>query len=356
VINVRLWGEPVHTRNFAGCSAAVVSLIILTACSGGGGGSAINTGGGQSSIPAPAPVTVSIGAAQDASLNGNTALQAAGSSPNFTTNSPANGTVFPFNQSVLALTPTSVTSFTPTGGATATLQSTQTVNGTIEGLFELKVPSLGLDTTNLLSDGTSATLSDGRKVSLGITTLNYTLLGIWAVGAASTTGTSYSGFAVSGYQTPLAGIPGPLTGGATYIGDGSSSAKAGGAAGVVMLPSGNGGINVATLQGQAQIDVANFSNGTLSGQLNLTATPVGGGAATPFNTVVLNGTVSGATVSGTTGVGNATGPYAIGGGIGTFSGAFYGPMAQEVGGVWSVHEPTPDGGRTALGVFGATKQ
>jgi hypothetical protein len=41
---------------------------------------------------------------------------------------------------------------------------------------------------------------------------------------------------------------------------------------------------------------------------------------------------------------------------GTFKGAFYGPNANELGAIWSLSEPTSDGGKSALGVIGATHQ
>jgi hypothetical protein len=273
------------------------------------------------------------------------------------------------NQSVMALTQTSATGFTATGGATATLLGTQVVNGTTQGLFRLQVPSVGLDTPNLLSDGTLITQPDGRKAGLALTSLNYALLGTWTLTPASTSSTGYLGLFSSGYQTPASGLPGPLTGTAEYVGNSSSSATAGGVAGLVMVPGEGGSIAAATLKGDTSITVV-WGPGQVSGHLlNMTATPVGGGAATPFNTIVFNGTLSGSTISGETGVGAATsggvnlplgqdtGPYSLSGGIGTFSGTFYGPAAQELGGVWSVYSPTSTtSSKAAIGVFGSTKK
>src|SRR5579872_950855 len=121
--------------------ALCAGLLVLAACSSGGGSSSVmntTTGTGTSS-PAPTPL-ISIAAPAAASLNGNTALIASGSTPNFTTSLPPIGTAFPISQSVLSLNATSVAAFTPTGGATATFQGTKAINGTTEGIFELKVP------------------------------------------------------------------------------------------------------------------------------------------------------------------------------------------------------------------------
>jgi hypothetical protein len=41
---------------------------------------------------------------------------------------------------------------------------------------------------------------------------------------------------------------------------------------------------------------------------------------------------------------------------GKFSGAFYGPGAEELGAIWTLNEATTDGGKAAWGVIGATKQ
>jgi hypothetical protein len=82
----------------------------------------------------------------------------------------------------------------------------------------------------------------------------------------------------------------------------------------------------------------------------------------------LKGTFAGNDINGTTratslgSAPNFPGPQAAGilgmttAATGTFQGKFYGPNAEELGLVWSLHDNTSDGGKTAVGVIGATKQ
>lgn len=333
------------------------SLLILAACGGGGGSAPVVTlpsGGGSSGQTA----SVSIGAPAAASLNGNAALTASGATPNFTTSLPPIGTVFPLNQSVVSLTPTNATAFTPNGGATVTFQGTKIVNGTSEGIFELKVPSLSLDVSNLTGDATQVTLQDGSKVALAEGGLNYARLSVWSVIPAASNGTISLGHAVSGYQTPAANVP--AGGSAIYVGNGGSvpTSTLGGVVGTAFAPSGSS-IGLGTLDGDANISV-NFSTASLTGSLtNMTVTPAnGGGAAAPWNNVTLSGTLSGATLSGNAAAASApSGSFSLSNAAtGTFNGALYGPNGQELGMVWTLHEATSDGGKSAIGIVLATKQ
>ena len=102
----------------------------------------------------------------------------------------------------------------------------------------------------------------------------------------------------------------------------------------------------------------NFATGSINGQLtNMTV------GSSPWNNVNLNGSLSGASLSGTTSTSGppASAPPLFPQGMssaatGTFKGALYGPNANELGAIWSLSEPTVDGGKSVLGVIAATHQ
>ena len=102
-----------------------------------------------------------------------------------------------------------------------------------------------------------------------------------------------------------------------------------------------------------------FANGGVSGSL-IGMQSNAGTAPLPWNTVNLTGNLSGAAMSGTTSTtGAPSGAGALGfssAATGTFNGALYGPAANEVGAVWSLAEPTLDGGRAVQGTFMGTRQ
>jgi hypothetical protein len=339
--------------------AATVALgLSVTGCASGGGsssGSTVPPGG----MPPPVP-NVSIGAAPPAIINDQfhtgpqTFPTAAGNSPNFGSALPPNGTVFPLLQSGFTTAPTQTLGQTPSGPTTLTFMGTQTTNGQVVGIFELKDSSFGLDVQNIVANGSSVTTSDGRQVVLVVTSLNYTLLGTWGIAPAiSGITANHLGFGVSGYQTPNSAVP--TSGTATYAGNGQ--AGTGGAIGTVLTPSGTGTVSPAAVQGQTNLGI-NFGTGAITGSLTgMTATPAGGGAAVPWNSVTLTGSLSGATISGTTAVssvpsGNLSFSSAA---TGYLNGALFGPTGQEIGAIWSLHDPTAQGA-SALGFLGATKQ
>lgn len=311
---------------------ASVGLLGLAACGGGGG--------------TTTPVT--IGTFATASLNGNAPLLATGAStPSFpsTTNPVTTGTVFPLNQLVIASTNSSVTSYTPNGGATLTLTGTATdSNGDAQGIFEVKIPSLNIDATNVQANAGASYLGDGRNLALSSVELNYTMLNIWTVQPSTPTGTVYTSYSTSGYQTPSGSVP--TTGTATYNGVNGTS---GGVVGVV-FGSAAGKISAGALSGNASVQV-NFANGAVNG--SLTNMNVVGTTNQAWNNVSLTGTLSGASISGTTGVTSTpSGTLTMGSGSsGTFAGALYGPNGEELGAVWSLHDP--NGTKSAVGVIGA---
>ncbi len=362
--------------------ALSIGLFGLTACSSGGG-----SGGGTSTAPQTAPSSASsptsnsapsgaassqtassstptgsssgsqttpssqsssssatvIGAPVAATISGSFPT-ASGSTPNFSSSLPSNGTSFPLLQAELSVSGGSATGQSFANGATLTITGTQLFGAANQPIYELKIPDLGVDATPLQGNGATVTLSDGRTLTFSLLNLNYSLFGAWSLSPQTAGGSASNlGIGISGYQTPTSGIP---TGTATY------TSSTNGVGGFAVTPSATG-----SLAGQANIGV-NFSTGVISGSLtNMKVTPSGGSAAA-WNSVNLSGSLSGSTLSGTTASG-ASPPAGTmsfdASSSGTFNGALFGPNGQELGAVWSLHDPTGQG-KSAIGYIGATKQ
>lgn len=349
---------------------APAALFALTACSGGGGGAALNTGT-PASPPSTPQTLVTIGIPGGFSYWGNTPTLATGATPNFTSAPPANGTSFALDQDALSITRTSNANATPpnsvTVNGTPNIAGTATLQGSIVSgsvsypLIGLSIPSLNISASGLRGDGTLATQPDGSKVGVVVTGLSYTLLGAWDYQSANGS-KNVLGLAVAGYQTPNASVP--TTGTATYIGNASSGATAGGVVGTVIMKSGSDNIAAATLTGNVTLNV-DFATRQANGALtNMTAKDVITGATSPWNNVTLTGTLAdkeflndarGAYLNG-----NAQAQAAPAGATfgmtttatGIVGGALFGPNANEVGAGWSL----ADNGKMAIGIFGATKQ
>jgi hypothetical protein len=239
---------------------------------------------------------------------------------------------------------------------------TVTLQGYTSGhpIVQLQIPSVSLNASNITTDGTTITQADGSKVNFSVSLLNYTALGMWGYFPQTGVG-GFDGAALTGYQTQAGHVP--TSGSATFNGvNGSAqgSPNAGGVVGQIWVPSSSGNpIQGGGLVGNATVNV-NFGTGSVGGQLTNMTVSTGGGA-TAWNNVNLAGSLSGASLSGTT---STSGPPAgspalfpqgfSSAATGTFKGALYGPNAQELGAIWSLSEPTADGGKSALGVIGAT--
>ena len=226
-------------------------------------------------------------------------------------------------------------------GATATVVNLS--NGTVE----LKIPNLGIDAIVKDNSLTKTSLPSGQNLLFGLNStgglanLNYTALGNWVVANASTGLSSNMAFYVAGYQTPVASMP--TSGSATYGGTGT-------VIGAVLIPGGSTG---AQLTGNSAL-TANFSSGAITGSFtNMQATPVTGGAASPWNSVSASANISGATFSGQTATSSTpSGTYSLGSATGTINGGFYGPAANELGAVWTLY----DGSKAAFGGVAGPKQ
>jgi hypothetical protein len=336
---------------------ASASLLALAACSGGGGGGG-GTGGSivNGPVVTPPASNISITPVTALGYGGATPTEATGPTPNFNGSLPPNGTVFALNQGAIAISSKSAGGVNA-GAGTATVQGSVTSGSTLYPLLDLKIPNIGINVTGLRGDGTEKTQADGSTVSTIVFGLNYTLLGAWTYKPAGG-GSSTIGLAVTGYQTPAGSVP--TTGTAAYAGGGD-------VIGTVAIPSGTGGISGATLSGNVNLSV-NFSSQQVTGTLsNMTAKDVLSNKVTPWNNVSLTGNLSqtagsanrGAIITGTTQAQSAPSGADFGmssGATGNLSGALFGPDANEAGGVWSVNEGSGANGKTAFGMFGATKQ
>jgi hypothetical protein len=283
-----------------------------------------------------------------------------GSGSNFTTNPPAVGTTITLGGNSVKLSSTSmVDSGVPSNGVTAVYRGI--ASGTSVGQFDLSIPSLSINASNLRADGTPVTVSGGQ-VSATFATMTYTLIGAWAY--LPTGGGGYIGQVVTGYATAGSGVP--TTGTASYSGN-PNTALGGGVIGAYAVPSGSGTVTAGTLAGNVSLN-ANFAANTATGSFtNMIATPAPGtgGSATPWNDISFSTTFArnagGVTMDGT--VTAAAPPANAGtagfaaGSTGSITGLFYGPTAQEVGGNWTLRDPAGGtagtNGKAAFGIFGA---
>ena len=351
-----------ETRQKALRLASSVCLLALAACSSGGGGAAPNTGGNPApTTPAtpttpttpvtPPTPTVSIGAPDQP----NVTIQGV---PvfNLANNPPPVGTIMGLVGPAVKIGATTVEAANRGTDATLTYRGIVTSGSNSYLTFDIKIPAIGLNATNVRADGNVMTLPDGSKVSFAVGTLNYTLGASWTYTPAGST-TRYEGVAATGSGTPIASVP--TTGTASYAGTGAT----GGTVGLYYVPDGSGGISSGALVGDIAI-TANFSTGGVTGTLsNMTAHPSGGGAATPWNSVTLSANISrsavNASFTGSTSTSNAPANAGAAGfssaATGAVVGGFFGPTVDEVGGTWSLVEPNASGGgKTAFGDFAAT--
>ncbi|WP_417319381.1 transferrin-binding protein-like solute binding protein [Emcibacter sp.] len=159
--------------------------------------------------------------------------------------------------------------------------------------------------------------------------LSYVTYGQWAKTDGTVAANGFekaNGFVTFGIRTDSV----PTTGEASYEGI---------AEGVLYRPTATAGSpDQLSLLGRVEIS-ANFGTNTVVSEFrDFQATGVGGGAWVEFDST---GTLSNGAFSG------AASNFSAGGYSGTVSGAFYGPNAQEVGGVWSISGP----GEEAAGAF-----
>ena len=174
-------------------------------------------------------------------------------------------------------------------------------------------------------------------IDSGTSHLSWTTYGLWnSYEYGDSMPHAVSAF-VTGYKTPTGAVP--TTGTATYNGS---------VVGQVMYGREGAYLGIAQdwLSGDATLQ-ADFGSGDISGNLTNMFGP--GGA---WNPVSLLGAITGGNFTGTTAVTSTPGTEGSmsGSATGTFAGMFFGPVGQELGAVWTLH----DSNSTAIGTIGAS--
>jgi len=358
----------------AGEFVILVNIVALAACSSGGGGnlaSAGNTNTGNTNTGNTNTGNTNTGNTNTGNTNtGNGNTDTASNTP-----VPAVSIVVPALtvSGMVATThasfsdPLASPAFSMHGDAVAVTQTSVSdpglvVNGTLQNLggaggerVSLSIPALGLANVLLQADGTVRSLADGSTANAALAHTDYMALGAWSYTPANGT-QAYLGQIVFGYSTAASDVP--TVGTATYTG---TAGAATGVHGAYAVPSGTGTILGGTLSGDVSMTV-DFANNTASGAFtNMVATSTQG-AALPWNNIALSGKLQrdtvGSSVSGVTRAGvppNANVASFSSGASGSFTSAFFGPGAKELGGSWSVFDAPSSGGKAAYGTFGAGK-
>ena len=187
-------------------------------------------------------------------------------------------------------------------------------------------------------------MPDGRRATLLVGGLNYSMLGTWDITAKSID--NYHGTFVSGYQSNPGVLP--TIGTATY--------KGGTVVGTLYATS--DGVRSGTLEGEPTLNV-NFLTNTFTGSLdNMVVKDVTSKSAAPWNTVNFTGSLVGVNLVGTTTTSGAPSNTLAfsSSSTGSLNGSMFGPKAEEVGAVWTLHDPNGPNARTAVGAFVAIKQ
>jgi len=276
--------------------------------------------------------------------------------PSFDSPGPPDGSVFALTETAVKITNLPSKSVVAADATTNADGATVTVLNRAADEIEIQVPGLAIDAKLKLHDGFSS-LSPGeiKFGSTGLTNggflrlntfgddLNYAILGQWSVARTKYGPDTNAAYFMIGFQTPLESMP--TTGAAVYRGFGDVN-------GTVLIQDGQTG----TLTGNGLL-VANFAKDTVTGVLSdirviAAATGTTNLQAFAWDTVSLSGTISGDLISGTTSViGNPGNSVSLAkSSKGTISGGFYGPTANEVALIWTLHDGK---GSNAVGTFGA---
>ncbi len=320
-------------------ASALALAVSLTACGGGGG--LVSNLPPPTPTPTPTPSDASIGDAAQATLPDPSLFpQAKTGGPTIDEHSL---TSFPLIESAVTIDSTGLVAAQSSSG---NLKFEWTGNTGDE--YSLNVPGLGISNLEMAAGGSycySAACGETAygHVELDIadpatTNLSWTTYGFWTSQQYGTGAPTITSAFVTGYRTPTASVP--TSGTATYTGS---------VEGRLMSANANSylGVGVDWLSGDATLQ-ADFASGDISGNLTNMTGP--GGA---WNSVSLLGAISGGDFTGTTAA--TTSPGTVGSmsssATGTFAGAFFGPSAQELGAVWTLH----DGTSTAIGTIGGSK-
>jgi hypothetical protein len=286
-------------------AAAASALLTVSACGGGGG-----SGPGPTIVPfviqpAGTTVTYPINSASVATTNGvvtGSRIDQPGAGGTFTVTTDGSGNVSAVQFNVA----------TPTSNFTLTNNN---INPTLGGLNLL---ANILYSVNTNPGSTGYFRSGGNGVSL-----SYSSYGGWA---SNDGGTGLFGVFAFGSMTPPASMP--VTGTATYSGSTIGIAAS--------------ATNSYAFNGTVQLQ-ANFANSTVGTTVsNLQFQDTVSNTVTSQPNLTGSATITGNQYSGTLSGGTL---------IGTSTGTFYGPAANETAGVWRA----AGGGLTAVGSYGATR-
>jgi len=257
---------------------------------------------------------------------------------------PLTQTIIQINASGISPANTVVVAGKPSpldGGATLTVTSW---NPTGSSDFTLSIPGLGIVGKTISSPsllkGASTFPSNppaGTAFRLTASNVNYAALGLWEQDANGPD-TIFLGTFVTGYETPVSGMP--TSGTASFGGTQNVAA-------VVSNYQSDGQLARASVLGDGTY-TANFGTATLTGSFtNMKVLSTGVGTTsttlptpTPWNDVSVSASIIAASnrFSGSATAGaQPAGAFAVtGGASGKFDGAFYGPAADELAGVWSL--------------------
>lgn len=325
------------------------ACLSLAACGGGGGGG--STGGGSSGPTLNSGSTsssvVPLSPLSPVLANGASGLSALGGTTSFPTISATVAGAVTSGTTSLTVPVVDTTgantqiTIVPAGATTVSSMyggTTYTDSYDAGGAqrFDNSFTFRELAVTGLPGAYSDLVLYDPTTVS---DALQYSSFGWWDRDIAANSGTTVASTFSYGLQTPVGSMP--TSGTASYTGK---------TTGVAVYQGGNGGY---ILSGSFTA-TADFAANTLDAAFtNISATNVVTGTVyDSFTNFSAAATISGNTFSGTT-ASTATNPVLVTAGpySGTIDGAFYGPSAQEIGGVWTL---TTNGGAgwSATGSFG----
>ena len=312
---------------------AALCCAFSAACSGGGGMSQnvtaptntapvapvapppdFNDTGIAGTVAAPAAATFGTASAQLATAGGPTFDGSSGSfpSPNVT---------FPLLTTALQKTSSGLSPAPGDPAATLTINTTSSNFSRVQ----LTVPSVGIN-QSIFFGANLGTPDPGDDYIYG---LSYVATAGWSQTSVSTNPPS-AGVFVFGYETPQAAMP--TSGTAVFSGQGLVSAS-------VYKTVGTDIQAAIPIVGNASIS-ANFGSGAVAGGFTKMQTLNG----TAWNDVTLNANIATGTnrFSGTTAAASAPGGTMSlsGSATGSINGAFYGPVAQQLGAVWSLSDGT----------------
>ncbi len=211
---------------------------------------------------------------------------------------------------------------TNTGSAAGQTGNVTGLNSTILASTDSAVPTTGYGSVEVFADAVG---------------LSYASFGVWAMSPCASGSSclpSYVGVNAGG-GTNLQTSAMPVNGTATYTG---------GAVGYVVQPVGTGPNNAAQFWGTSSI-TANFGTNTMTGAITninaytfQTTVTASQSLLGTMNNIALAATISGSTFAGTTSASATPGTaFNIAGATGNITGAFYGPAANEVAGIFSLN-------------------